>query len=361
MSRVVPITSKPQQETEVPVVDSCSKAGNLISRRIAKQLGVDLAVSDTYQGDVAAKFLSWVKSTSVRSVGDERGRSFIPFSALRDYFTREKTADLFGKLALPQSDAPKVRQSALTIFAILVYIGKGDAIERLIHAGLSDADLPFHEDPDEWPGPCSSDSTQVGSDLLQQSVMPPSPSLRAKDLLSDSSTWKDFYREQWQFCPPTFQLDQHHVFESPSILPFISKTELHDLKGGNSAVYRVKIHPEYHRLSRPNDDSCFVAVKSFASTDEENQYRRELDNLKALKDHPGLVQQLATFRHGETYNIIFPYGDTLHDWMQNTRAPDNLNGQLRFWSSLLEVIKPLQRLHETPPHTGYDVNSGEFM
>ena len=80
----------------------------------------------------------------------------------------------------------------------------------------------------------------------------------------------------------------------------------------------------------------------------------ETDAYRLLSDQPDIQSSIVKFygswfRAG-IYVMIFEYCDkgTLTDFMHNTKAPTNKNDLLKFWRNLLDITKPLVRIHSLP-------------
>ena len=54
--------------------------------------------------------------------------------------------------------------------------------------------------------------------------------------------------------------------------------------------------------------------------------------------------------HNQTYHMLLEYvdGGTLMDFFRRTEAPSTDEDKIKFWERLLELIKPVLRIHEIP-------------
>ena len=121
-----------------------------------------------------------------------------------------------------QELAEEIVQRARKVFAILLLIGHGDAIDVMFkHDSLQksslDAKLPFSE-----------------------------PSLQI--ILGDDTLAADFFEKQWEFITPVFfHTILPREFQDETILPFLAQESKGE--GNFGKISRYDIHPENHRFS----------------------------------------------------------------------------------------------------------------
>jgi hypothetical protein len=142
------------------------------------------------------------------------GRAFVPKVSLREYLSHDKVKTLLKFCGLSVVDWHTIHTHYLTVFVILLGIGKGKYITHFrSHDALADDQLPFHTGSN-WPSVC----------------------LKFYDKFDDA---------QWRFCAQELRADRldDRMFLWKRIIPITSKTMLKD--SADSETYRVEIHPDY--------------------------------------------------------------------------------------------------------------------
>lgn len=124
--------------------------------------------------------------------------------------------------------------------------------------------------------------------------------------------------------------------------------------GAYSNVYRIRIDPDHHRLSK-NKDVEF-ALKEFKDRPDrvDNDFQRELKVLDELRKYPlrHTVTHLATWTQGGRYYMLFPYAQcNLRQYMKWVQfgAPtkENIIWLLRQFRGLAEALKDIHNLSGT--------------
>ncbi|KAF2793632.1 kinase-like protein [Melanomma pulvis-pyrius CBS 109.77] len=250
--------------------------------------------------------------------------SFIPRQILRSYLT----PDRLRKLLARPGDQDAVQNGYLTVFSILFFIGKGVYITYFIpHERYADEHLPF-ERTDHWPPECQ--------EFFQQ-----------------------FFEAQWKFCPqPLRKLRLNDSrFPQEAIVPIIKCELLKD--GFYSNTYKVDIHPEYDLLTdAASGDSDgpttnTYVLKTCRERDASNHHR-EVEAYRSLMNQHDVSHLIARF-HGswiqnQTYHMLLEYvsGGTLSDFEKRTKAPSTNEDIVKFWENLVELVKPVSRIHRLP-------------
>ncbi|KAK1622636.1 hypothetical protein BDP81DRAFT_455193 [Colletotrichum phormii] len=195
-------------------------------------------------------------------------------------------------------------QTHIKTFAILVLIGRVDAIAAFRQNHIGDAQLPLAFSPT----PGGKTSTLVRSMATRSSF-----DLSLMGLSHYESIL--FEEMQWKFLAPVLaraDLDgEPREFPESTILPFV----VPDLPRGtqwprnncsnNSRIYQAHLHDGHHDFS-----ASIVAVKELLNAGPED-YRREVDALKTFggPDQPHVIELLTTFKRGETYYLVFPWAE----------------------------------------------------
>ncbi|KAI8946659.1 hypothetical protein F4801DRAFT_583162 [Xylaria longipes] len=100
----------------------------------------------------------------------------------------------------------------------------------------------------------------------------------------------------------------NHYLLDPNIILPITNISGPDRRGGLRNVSKIKIHSA-HRNSLPSGSEPWLALKRLQHSSEQ-AFRAEVDPLKRLeKDHPHLIQLLATYQYGEDYYLVFQWAD----------------------------------------------------
>lgn len=234
----------------------------------------DLTVVETQPGDdISLGDCSPLKLTpsslggEIRSVFAETAsvekKYFYPIDALEKEVTRNRARDALGALEDCQMNHDividhifdKTTHSGhitrrLKIFAILALMDKSNAIVDFIKQDIYDVHLPFEERR------LPNGQTQFFRN----------PQIECKGreepiALPDGWTENDaesFDTKQYQVCVPFFNLStddstskvSHYNLRKQSILPFIEDDEANPGIGGFGEVWRVRLHPAHHNLSK---------------------------------------------------------------------------------------------------------------
>ncbi|GAP87364.2 putative serine threonine protein kinase [Rosellinia necatrix] len=195
------------------------------------------------------------------------------------------------------------KTSRRCLFAILVLMCEASVIIKVIDEGLHDEDLPL-----------ALDTSRPGYPQLVRRVSEGKPNPVGFSHGWATSHIEVFFQYQWQVLSPPFKLRTevgqricHYPFEPSRILP-ITTISGPDRCGGFGTVSKIQIHPA-HRNSPSSGSESWLALKRLHYSGEP-AFRAEVDPLKRLgKDHPHLIQLLATYQHGENYYLLFPWAD----------------------------------------------------
>lgn len=246
-------------------------------------------------------------------VRGDGGRLFVPEDALKTILSQQAVhAELIGHFPhLPAQDVQKMATSITTsgqnlrllrVFGVLLLLDKLDSI--VVFLAHEELTLPLMD----FTNPCLSCWSQTDIEA--------------------------FEKLQWRFFSPVFynmakQEDNYVDLEEKMILPYIESWEnkkQNHYKGGNSEVWKVKIHDAHHsfeNLQTAIPNSPYFAIKRLKSKDEE-AFHREVRNLQRLHnaDHPNLLSLLATYKYRGSYHLVFPWAESdLRRLWQSTDNP----------------------------------------
>lgn len=246
-------------------------------------------------------------------VRGDGGRLFVPEDALKTILSQQAVhSELIGHFPhLPAKDVQKMATSITTsgqnlrllrVFGVLLLLDKVDSI--VVFLANEELTLPLMD----FTNPCLSCWSQADIEA--------------------------FEKLQWRFFSPVFydmakQEDNYVDLEEKMILPYIESWEnkkQNHYKGGNSEVWKVKIHDAHHNfenLQTAIPNSPYFAIKRLKSKDEE-AFHREVRNLQRLHnaDHPNLLSLLATYKYRGSYHLVFPWAESdLRRLWQSTDNP----------------------------------------
>jgi hypothetical protein len=325
---------------------------------------------------------------SVRIEAETETPSFLPLSTLKRILTKDRIQKFLFTLSTPRKDLAKpIHDSFLKVFAILICIGKSESIVDFLDQGLSDQRLPFPQDAER---PIADSNFERDSALGSQENLTyidpntPSPLLvcvKGEDfgrdsavgsqedltntqpdthseeslrdalskILSDSSSRQRFLNEQWKFIPHCFREEYDAVIPDNAILPFMENRLIRT--SADSRVYSFKIYPEYNFLNsvhtrKERDKPPVFALKTFSNADR-RCWEEEMEAFKLLKNQPHMVKCYGSFTYRNTRHIILEYSEeNLETYFMNTPPPAAEKDFILFWSNLIKIVRPLQRLHE---------------
>lgn len=276
---------------------------------------------------------------SPQSVSTELRRHFpiMPAEDLQQLTARITAKRLQGRI---------LSAGLLRMFAVLVMSDKADRILDFLQEGVSDMTLP-----------------------LAKVVVAGGLELRRKDApgaqLGCFEGWSKADKEtleklQWLVLVPMFSdiaKEQDVDFlnlDDQTVLPYVESWEnkKHDhYKGGNSEVWKVKIHDAHHNFQNVNTivpNNHYFAIKKLKSKDDE-AFRREVRNLQRLHnaEHPNLLSLLATYKYKGYYHLVFPWADgDLRRLWQSTPNPQAGKEEMRWLASqCASIASALRSVH----------------
>ncbi|KUI56668.1 putative serine/threonine-protein kinase tsuA [Cytospora mali] len=238
----------------------------------------------------------------------------------------------------------------LRTFAVLVMLDQVDKIIGFLQEGVTDVALPLT-------------TVRAIKDGIQSLTIDlrrkDNPNLELRCFKGWSHTdLEAFEKLQWRFLSPIFSdlaNKQDLVdLEEKTVLPYIetweNKKQDH-YKGGNSEVWKVKIHESHHNFQNlptviPNNP--YFAIKRLKSKDEED-FHREVRNLQRLHnaEHPNLLSLLATYKYRGYYHLVFPWaeGDLRRLW-QSTENPQPGKDEMRWLANqCASIASALKSVH----------------
>ncbi|KAH7161679.1 kinase-like domain-containing protein [Dactylonectria macrodidyma] len=237
------------------------------------------------------------------------------------------------------------------VFAILILMGKLEAIVDFINEGIDDNHLPFE---------------------LTREVVGPWKRLMRRDYsgkfqpISLFLTWESreieaFESQQWKIHVPVFHMIEdkektppHWDFAKHIILPYTDSEPVG--RGGYGAVRKVKIHASHH--NSPKGDAQLYAVKKLIESNEA-AFLGEVSNLSRFSgkdnDHPHLIRLLWTYSLGSDYHLVFPCADgNLMDLWNEHNSPPSEEGDpavaLWFARQCLGIVEGLHMIHQDASH-----------
>ncbi|KAF0331159.1 hypothetical protein GQ607_001467 [Colletotrichum asianum] len=267
---------------------------------------------------------------------DELHRLVTPASALRTLREcapghPEEIRSIFAQTIFKKSPA------LIKNFAILVLIGRADAIFKFMDLSISDGDLPL-------------EPTVEGGTLVRSQSTNKVFDLALAGLGCDEVV--AFEEMQWRVCVPVMDElgaeDKPRQLHPKTILPFIWDGPVAPMiqQGGYSRVYQVNIHPAHHHFGASENHTRF-AVKQLTSPSD-TAFSREVSALKSFSDAPNIIKLLTAFKHGPIPYLILPWADTdLHSLWARTDAPAEQQEQQTILAAkqMLGVAEALKAIH----------------
>lgn len=294
------------------------------------------------------------------------GRLFLPDDAFRTLLSPEAvSAEL--KRHFPIMSAQELQRLAAQItardfqgwlpftgllrtFAILVMLDQVDKIFDFLQEGVTDMALPVTAIR-------TMNNGMVSSTIDLRRRDNPDLQLRCFNGWSQTNL-ENFEKLQWRFLSPIFSdtaKKQDLVdLEEKTVLPYVESWEnkkQDHYKGGNSEVWKVKIHGSHHNFQNlptaiPNNP--YFAIKRLKSKDEE-AFHREVRNLQRLHnaEHPNLLSLLATYKYRGYYHLVFPWADgDLRRLWQSTENPAPGKDEMRWLANqCASIASALKSVH----------------
>ena len=314
----------------------------------------------------------------IRWVSDDTW--YIPRTALMRFNSHENIREIIIQdhhldMGLEEKErfVRKVQSEAPCLLALCVYVGlKMECLSTLLAKGFSDAKLPLQR-PDCCHDKCKPDFANLvryqGGFTAAQ--------------FDNAGEHQDFHNSvviPIHFIP--VEEDQDDIMKAGREMDLEKATGIYsrvtdDVKqsaccgsGAYSNVYRVRINPDHHRLSKVSSISLFrslktnllqnrnadFALKEFKDRPHrvDNDFQRELRVLDELRKYPlrHIVTHLATWTQGGRYYMLFPYAQCnlrqYMKWVQfGVPTKENIIWLIRRFRGLAEAVKGIHDLSGT--------------
>lgn len=260
-------------------------------------------------------------------------RYFIPETTLFDVVTESAVKQSLRSLQIPLHEINDVTtvivQGARKCFAILLLIGRGEAITSFIkHDSLQRQSFPDYLLP-------------YTTEQLQQRF-------EEKD---DTVVVSSFLEKQWEFAIPIMQrLTVFRKLDASAILPFL-REELAG-RGSMGTAWKVELHPQCHHL--PLEHHIVIRKEiELRERDSMSSFQKELENLALLGNlkHDNIVQLYCAYMYRERYNLIFALADggSLADLLDGKNMEGPKDSQLLL--ALAELASAIDALHNFTSET----------
>lgn len=316
-------------------------------------------LTDDGSADTPSTLKDRLNSALVQGDG---GRLFIPddmlssimspqtvSTELRKQFPLMKAEDLqqlTARITTQRLQGGILSVGLLRMFAVLFMADKADKVLEFVEEGLSDMALPLTK------------AMVAGKVELRRKD---APGAQPKCFQSWSkSDMEILERIQWRVIIPIFSdiAKQEDVdflnLDDQTVLPYVEswQNKKHDhYKGGNSEVWKVKIHDAHHNFQNVNTlvpNNHYFAIKKLKSKDDED-FRREVRNLQRLHnaEHPNLLSLLATYKYKGYYHLVFPWADgDLRRLWRSTPNPQAGKDEMRWLASqCASIASALRSVH----------------
>lgn len=80
---------------------------------------------------------------------------------------------------------------------------------------------------------------------------------------------------------------------------------------------------------------------------EKDEYKQEVKNFSNSKHSESIIRFHGSYIHGDSYNILLEFADkgSLDEYFQKQMPPSRGRDIIKFWDSLLQLIKALKAIH----------------
>lgn len=234
--------------------------------------------------------------------------------------------------------------TAVSLFALLIYIGR-----PLFIIGFLSRD-----------GGANDNTLEIGlssfkSKTLQETYWPKYLRMNPRGAAALAS---EFKWHIYQFAVPHMKDPSYSVYDGRTIMPFVNETPLGEMSedgefknpGAYGRVFAFDIWPEYNRFPHAREVRRF-ARKELKDTPPK-WFRAEKDNLDkvSLLNDKHIVKIIKAYRHGGTFNIIFPLAKTnLYQYLRDPQfETDDMHAGLPelnpLWNQVSGITKALHRI-----------------
>jgi hypothetical protein len=162
-----------------------------------------------------------VEGTFGASANDKGHAYYLPEDALQRWFTEERIRQSYRQIywhrehSVQMYDPAQVRRRYRKVFAILLYIGRGDLLDSFLTNGtFDDGHLPFYA-RERFPG--------------------------------TDADFALFFEAQWKFCVPPMEYRHPADWDPYYILPFKTYDKLGE--GSAAKAYLINVHPAHNKLN----------------------------------------------------------------------------------------------------------------
>ncbi|KAH8655060.1 kinase-like domain-containing protein [Tricladium varicosporioides] len=312
----------------------------------------------------------YIKRLVVGDIACSRQR-FIPVDKLRSYLTRERVTwllecpcwsckkdhsvfrrdkpptEFIGRIVGPENDANDQRDPAKTAFALFALL---ISIEHpLLIIGFVTRRCSDHVLETRTPELFSIDNLRKGYCLEFTTAV------GDEDFKGFAS---DFAESLPKFAVPRMDSGEYSIYGQDTILPFTNEQKIGKRgedgviqhEGAHGKVYSFEIYEEYRQFPHAKEYTKF-ARKELDSASElafhlEN---KNLEQVTTLQD-PHIVKMIKAYKHGDTFNLIFPLAKTNLDNLLRDPEPDPSNStqgpveSRSAWDQVLGVATALGKI-----------------
>lgn len=254
-------------------------------------------------------------------------RYFIPEAALFEVVSEPAIKMSLRSFGVPVYEirdlAISILQGARKCFAILILIGRGEAISNFFRRDSLQRSYP-------------DDRLPYTLGKLQQIF----------EDESTSSTISHFLEKQWEVAIPI--MHQHMTFrklETEAILPFLHEEATG--RGSMGTAWKIELHPQCHRLPLENHKVIRKQIEC-GNSEDMAIFLKELENLSLLTHlkHPNIVQLYCSYIYRQRYNLIFAVanGGSLADFLNGQNGEKELEGP-QLLLALADLASAIDALH----------------
>ncbi|KAH0563082.1 hypothetical protein GP486_002350 [Trichoglossum hirsutum] len=150
---------------------------------------------------------------------------------------------------------------------------------------------------------------------------------------------------QWIFLAPVFT-GKYMELGADAVIPIISWKWY--ANGSHSNVYRIRIEPSHLEINGlkkdPNPELALKVLKNHRDPSFSNE-QSVLQTLQGLQ-HNHIVRLLCTYKHNNTYNMLFPLAKcNLRVYMEGHPPEPSKETSVWFLSQLMGLAEALSKIH----------------
>ncbi|KAI3394706.1 hypothetical protein diail_2291 [Diaporthe ilicicola] len=286
--------------------------------------------SNSIPTDAFLEFVQQKRQNYKGKNGHGEVQYYLPLSELLTYWTIPRiraACESYSERIIVKHNV--IRDRFLRVFSTLVYIGSLSYLPAFQRRDLSDQRFPDTTLPGFWES---------------------SP--------AHMSMFENFRNHQWMFFPVIIDRDSldDRLLPPEQILPLWSEEVIREKFHNRASITKIRFHPSCNNLIKEGDHTeaanpAYI-LKTYHGEQHEQHYQHEIQAFARLLHNPSSTEHVvkchATFKHGETYNLVMEWvsGGDLLEYFGKTRPPRTSEDIIDFWESLTRLVIGLYRIHQ---------------